>query len=81
MLGRRRIRMPVAQGQAPGMPPGPQVVALALEDHGGLTAFDMEISTAPVPESGTLVLFGIGLLTAATQMHRKIRRAAAPRDR
>ena len=64
-----------------GMPPGPQVVALALEDHGGLTAFDMEISTAPVPESGTLVLFGIGLLTAATQMHRKVRRAAAAGDR
>jgi hypothetical protein len=40
--------------------PGPQVVALALEDHGSLTAFDMEIAAAPVPEPATLLLVGTG---------------------
>jgi hypothetical protein len=39
---------------------GTNVVALALEDHGGLTAFDMQLDLQPsaVPEPSTLTLFG-----------------------
>lgn len=46
---------------------GVNVIALALEDHGGLTAFDMQITgrekpNASVPEAGTsFFLFGLGL--------------------
>ena len=46
---------------------GVNVIALALEDHGGLTAFDMQITgrekgSARVPEGGTAaLLFGLGL--------------------
>jgi hypothetical protein len=46
--------------------PGINIVAVALEDHGGLTAFDMEINgTAAVPDVAstlTLLVTGIGLL-------------------
>jgi hypothetical protein len=44
--------------------PGANVVAVALEDHGGLTAFDMEILGTPTPEPATAVLCAIGLLGA-----------------
>lgn len=41
-------------------------VAVALEDHGGLTAFDMQLSAtaAPVPEPGTYatLLAGLGIM-------------------
>lgn len=52
--------------------PGVNYVAVALEDHGGLTAFDMEItgtavpeSGTPVPEAGTLLLIGSGISALA----------------
>jgi len=44
--------------------PGPQVIGVALEDHGGLTAFDMEITGTPTPEPATMVLCAIGLFGA-----------------
>lgn len=42
---------------------GTNVIAVALEDHGGLTAFDMQITgnQSSVPEPSTLLLLGAGL--------------------
>jgi hypothetical protein len=45
--------------------PGANVIAVALEDHGGLTAFDMELLGTPTPEPTTAVLCAIGLLGGA----------------
>ena len=41
---------------------GTNVIAVALEDHGGLTAFDMQITgnRSSVPEPSTLLLLGAG---------------------
>jgi hypothetical protein len=55
---------------APFVHPGVNYVALALEDHGVLTAFDMEITgtrvpSAPIPEPGTLLLIGSGISALA----------------
>jgi hypothetical protein len=44
---------------------GINVIAVALEDHGGSTAFDMQVTgnrQAPVPEPGTMMLLGSGLV-------------------
>jgi hypothetical protein len=52
-------------GMFPGALPGLNFLALALEDHGGLTAFDMEINGTAVPDTGTtmpLLLAGLGIL-------------------
>ena len=52
-------------GTFPGALPGVNVLALALEDHGGLTAFDMEVTGNAVPDvTGTLplLLTGLGML-------------------
>lgn len=52
-------------GPLPGALPGVNIIALALEDHGGLTAFDMQITgtTDRVPDStSTLTLLSLGAL-------------------
>jgi hypothetical protein len=49
---------------------GTNVLAVALEDHGGLTAFDMEVVGTPIPEPTTLLLFGSGLATAVVRFRR-----------
>jgi hypothetical protein len=46
---------------------GSNVIAVALEDHGGLTAFDMQVTGDPlpdgkVPEPSTVALLGLSLL-------------------
>lgn len=50
--------------------PGTNTIAVALEDHGGLTAFDMEVVGDPVPEPGTLLLLGSGLTGLAMRRRR-----------
>jgi hypothetical protein len=46
--------------------PGDNLIALQLEDHGGATAFDMEITgdyeVSSVPEPATYVALGLGAL-------------------
>ncbi len=51
--------------------PGINVVAVALEDHGGLTAFDMQVTATAVPDGGaTLALLG-GALVGLGLLRRK----------
>jgi hypothetical protein len=56
---------------APHVLPGLNYLAVALEDHGGLTAFDMEVVGQPVPEPGTLLLLGSGISALALRRRRK----------
>ena len=52
---------------------GGNVVAVALEDHGGLTAFDMQVTATAVPDGGaTLMLLG-GALVGLGALRRKVR--------
>jgi hypothetical protein len=48
--------------------PGVNIVAVALEDHGGLTAFDMQITATAIPEPTTIIIWsllgGLGLVFA-----------------
>ncbi len=59
---------------------GINVIALALEDHGGLTAFDMQITgthVTSVPEPSTVILLGTGLASLIGLKLRRWRRIAA----
>ena len=54
---------------------GANVIAVALEDHGGLTAFDMQVTgdrrTPSVPEPATLLLTALGLLGVSLGIHKR----------
>lgn len=52
---------------------GLNVFAVALEDHGGLTAFDMQITGSPVPVPPAILLLGSGLLGLLT-VRRRLRK-------
>jgi len=56
-------------GALGGLHSGVNIIAVALEDHGGATAFDMQILAAPVPEPETyaMMLAGLGLLGLAAR--------------
>lgn len=58
---------------------GDNVIALALEDHGGLTAFDMQLDVklSAVPEPTTLATSGTALLLGLAAAYRRRRRTAA----
>ena len=54
-----------------GLQPGINYIAVALEDHGGLTAFDMQITGTQVPEPASMFLIGAGVLGLATRRLRQ----------
>ena len=58
-------------GTFAGATTGPHIVAVALDDYGGLTAFDMQITGEPVPEPTTLILLGGGLAGLALRRRRQ----------
>jgi hypothetical protein len=60
-------------GAFPNATQGLNILALALEDHGVRTAFDMEITGTPIPapEPATMTLVGLGGLALAARRRRK----------
>ncbi len=50
---------------------GTNWIAVALDDHGGLTAFDMQITAVPVPEPETYALLLAGLGAVAFKTRRR----------
>ncbi len=52
--------------------PDVHYVAVALEDHGGATAFDMQITGShAVPEPGTVTLIALGMSLAVLGRRRR----------
>jgi hypothetical protein len=59
---------------------GDNTIEVLAEDHGGATFFDLEltgdVTSAPVPEPGTITLLGIGMLGLAVFGKRRMNRDA-----
>jgi hypothetical protein len=74
------FRWEYSGGFAGTLVPGANVIAVALEDHGGFTAFDMQITgdrVPGVPDSGsTVLLLGLtlgGLSCLRTRLAKGVR--------
>jgi hypothetical protein len=50
---------------------GINIIAVALEDHGGLTAFDMQVTGTPVPEPASVLALGACSLGAFLARRKK----------
>lgn len=70
-------------GSFPALNPGLNFIALALDDFGGSTAFDMQITARstviPLPAAGWMLLGGLGLLALQGRCRRSSGRSLSSR--